>query len=263
MAGLSARFRLRKWYLDCVSDEGTAFVGYAGRVRLGPLPLSYQGSLVSMPDEPATGRFTMLPARMPDLTEGEVTWRNRRLAVRGSWRRLSAATERVLSDDGEVRVVWRCFAPACHARVTIRGASIEGPGYAEVLEVSGPPARLPIDELRWGRFVSGAAHLVWIDWRGEKALRLVLADGAFVRASRVDREVVESDAGTLAMTEHRALRTGTVEGAVFGRSSPLARLLPAGVGGWIEEKWVSRAFLARAGAAPLEGWAIHERVRLR
>ena len=61
-------------------------------------------------------------------------------------------------------------APAAEVSVSLRGfAPLRGTGYAERILITIPPWRLPIRELRWGRWIGEAASrsVVWIDWRGE------------------------------------------------------------------------------------------------
>lgn len=36
-------FRLCKWYLDCVTDSGDAFVAYSAHLQWGPIALHYAG----------------------------------------------------------------------------------------------------------------------------------------------------------------------------------------------------------------------------
>lgn len=256
-------FRLRKWYLDCVSDDGVAFIGYAGRVRLGLLPLSYQATLLTDATGRTTQDFSLLPAALPARAERGVAWRNRRLSVSGVWAPVSAATPRVLLDEDGLRVTWRCHVPSGPVRLAYRGREHAGSGYAEELTLSGPPGRLPIEELHWGRFASGEHHLVWIEWRGPRPLRLILASGRFLSEGRIDERGVECETARLTLGESRPIRADAVADSLFGRWRSLTRLLPEGVGGWREEKWVSRARLETTAGEITSGWAIHERVRMR
>ncbi len=163
-------FRLRKWYVDCVASDGTAFIGYAARVGLGPLPISYQATLWYASDGQVTSAFTMLPTASPGLSGTELSWENRRLGVRGHWRGGTQGPRRVLLDEPDVRVEWRCHLPKCEAVVASEAGSIQGLGYAEELLLTGSPSNLPIRALRWGRFLSEESSLVWIEWRGPRPL---------------------------------------------------------------------------------------------
>ena len=70
------------------------------------------------------------------------------------------------------------------------GVVLRGLGYAEHLSMTIPPWRLPIDTLRWGRFLSPERSVVWIDWQKEGDGRTwIFVDGTEVRgeASRKKR----------------------------------------------------------------------------
>ena len=108
-----------------------------------------------------------------------------------------------------------------------------------------PPWRLPIEELRWGRFLSETGGVVWIEWSGEKSASLrwhngVRSEGALEVEFR-DREVLRE--GKLVETALRVIPN-------------VHKLFPARILGLRESKWRSRAVLG-----PAAGWAIHEVVR--
>ncbi len=255
-------FRLRKWYLDCVTDDGRAFIAYAGRFRLGPLPLWYHAVLLDDPGEARQDRFSLLPGALPRVSGAQIGWSNRRLRATGVWEGAGNGVRRVLLEEERLRVVWHCRAPACRARVEVGGRKLEGTGYVEELSLSGSPARLPIRELRWGRFAAGGHHLVWIDWQGPRPLGFLLADHQPVSPCRIDDEQVDHPGGSLTLFDRRALREGSVGRTVFGGSGTLAHLIPRGVESWDERKWLSRGLLELADGTRWEGWAIHEHVTL-
>ena len=143
-------------------------------------------------------------------------------------------------------VHWDCVQP--RARVELRmpdGRTLRGRGYAEVLSLSIAPWRLPIHELRWGRFAGERHGAVWIEWLGPHPLKLVLLDGARVDAMP-----------PLRLSDEVVLRSGRI-------GETALRLLPRRLPGLgLEEtKWRSRGELALPGEPPDRGWAIHEVVR--
>lgn len=256
-------FRLRKWYLDCVGSDGTTFIGYAARVGMGPLLIPYQATLWRPTSGPARAGYSMLPARLPRLGSEELEWENRRLAVRGSWRRTSASTRHVLLETRKLRVEWRCHLPGAHASVSTECGTVRGAGYCEELVLEGDPRRLPIHELHWGRFVEGRTSLVWIEWRGEHPMELVVLDGKRVSASCIDEGQVRFQGGALTIGDTGLIRTDDVGGAIFGDHRWKRAIVPDVVARWREEKWLSRGRLTRPGAPTSMGWVLHERVRLR
>ena len=225
------RFTLRKWYLDCVTAAGEAVVLYQARLRWGPLALRYASLL--------GGRTTLRATPEPSVEGDTVRWSAPRLAVTGTWRGLAPERRENLVPGVE----WRCVQPRARASLQIAGREVSGLGYVELLILTVPPWRLPIDELRWGRFCSEDRGAVWIEWRGAHPLRVALIDGV----------PADFHAGSLRLHDERVLRSGRIGETVIPR---LRRLFPARIARLSETKWVSRGELAGS-----EGWAIHEVVR--
>ena len=158
---------------------------------------------------------------------------------------------------------WQC--QACPARMQFTmsdGTALSGLGYAERLTLSLPPWRLPIDELRWGRWIAadGGRSLVWIDWRGVHPLTAVFVDGVRQGAATVDDDQVAAADVILVLTDQRTLHRRALRD-VIGAVGPLARVFPAS---WLDMedcKRMSLGALHAAAGRPETGWAIHEHVR--
>jgi hypothetical protein len=225
------RFSLRKWYLDCVTAAGETVVLYQARLSWGPLALRYAGVL--------GGHTTLRATPEPSVDGDTVSWNAPRLALEGTWRAVAPERRESLLPGVE----WRCVQPRARVSLQIGGRKLTGLGYVELLTLSIPPWRLPIDELRWGRFCSEERGAVWIEWRGPHPLRVALVDGA-----RAD-----FDPETLRLHDDRVLRSGRIGKTVIPR---LKRLFPSRIARLSETKWLSRGSLAGS-----EGWAIHEVVR--
>ncbi len=254
-------FRVRKWYFDCVTEDGTAFIGYAAQVGIGPFRATLQSMLWSPEDAPTSSRWTATPSRLPRLSDRGVIWVSPRLGVRGSWLGDSSPIRRILLQTSSHRVEWRCHLPACDVDLECDAGRIRGAGYAEELLLRGRPEGLPLRELRWGRFGATGHHVVWIEWRGPSPLRLVVSNGGEEPAVRVDEREVRFSTGALSLEESRLIRSGSVTGAAFDGLPGLRRLAPRRWDDWIEDKWLSRGRLSRKDGSVVEGWAIHERVR--
>ena len=41
-------FKLSKWYLDVITEDGSAFIGYAARLEWGPLRVAYGATLLAL-----------------------------------------------------------------------------------------------------------------------------------------------------------------------------------------------------------------------
>jgi len=258
---LASSFHLTKWYGDCVSEDGTAFVGYAATLCLGPLMLPYQATLLSVPGHPLRERSTLTRRDHPEVGSGQASWSSKALGVSASWKARAPPIHQLLLDAPHLRIEWRCQTP--HAEVTVAlkdHPDVLGMGYVEELEMWGDPRRIPIRELRWGRFHSADAWAVWIDWRGDHPLRRVWVNGAEVPdADVLDDGLALGGGGRIAFHEARDFRHGDVAESVFPGRPWLQRLLPRSVRHLDEHKWVGRATLCTDGSTS-EGWALFETV---
>jgi hypothetical protein len=256
------RITVRKWYLDCTTPDNTTAVVYAGEASIGWVRFAYFETRVRRAsDEPwRIKRVSAAPlARLVDTPEG-ITLDVPALGISGRWRGRASPLAATLAQGPATRIDWRCPQPC--AAVTLRLASgrvLEGTGYAEYLEIDGTTAGLPLRELRWGRFIGGPRHVIWIDWTGERPRRWVFADGLPVDAAVVSREIVEWPTGRVAIDPGDTIQHGLVSETIAGRFS---RWLPARVAGATETKWAGPARLCEA-AGVTEGRVIHEVVRWR
>lgn len=259
-------FRLAKWYLDVVSDDGTVFIGYAARLQWRALRVCYGATLLSRPAVRLVERSTLSPGSGPVAdADGVLRWRCRRLGVDGRWSPTAAPIVRRLYRDGTGAVDWECLVPAARVGLRVGSVHLEGWGYAERLLMTLPPWRLPIEELRWGRMVGPGAAAVWVDWRGPSPRRCVVVDGVEMADAEVSDDGLRlhcTDGFTDLRLHHaRTLREGPLMD-VLQAVPTLARALPHAMGAARETKWLSHGDIAGSGGVSSSaGWAIHEVVQ--
>jgi hypothetical protein len=138
------------------------------------------------------------------------------------------------------------------------GSVLAGPGYAEWVELRIPPWTLPIEALRWGRFLSPSTSLVWIDWKGQHPLRLILLDGVSVPPLAIGDRTVRTDSGVLSLIDRLPLAHADV--SVMLAPSAL-RPVAARLSGVWQTRWLSQGLFTRADGTSVAGSAIHEVVR--
>lgn len=253
-------FQLAKWYLDCTTDRGEALIAYCARLTWGRLSLQYASVLEHRLDQPPRVETSLRPGPAPGLDGGLVTWESGALGLSGRWRALQPPVRATFLQAAEGRVDWVCHQPLARASVTTPRGTWEGLGYVEHLEVGLVPWRLPIDELRWGRFTGEGASLVWVDWRGPHRRRLVLLDGVEVPDAEVDERGVRAPGLELALAEPRLLRRGALGATALAAVPMLDSLFPTRILATDETKWTAPGVLTRGGAR-VEGQVIHEVVR--
>jgi len=251
-------FELTKWYADCVTDGGDACILYSA--ELAWPPIRYTSLLRHQDGRPAQSRFSLRKQAAPEARDGCIGWASRRWKVEAEWSRMDGSIREVLFDSPDGTLEWECLAPRSTACLRIAGEpEIRGWGYVERLRLSLAPWRLPIRELRWGRFINGADTLVWIDWRGPYNRQVVYCNGAAMRARSIGDTGIElSDGAVLRFEASTPLREGRLGATALAVIPHVDRLFPASILNVRERKWLSRAVLRRAGCADSTGMAIHE-----
>ncbi len=227
-------FHLSKWYMDGVSGEGEVFVAYQARLRWGAVRLHYASVL--------DGCSSLRETPEPVWRGGALMWQAPALGVAAAWRALDPPVRELLLDGA---CDWHCVVPRGRAEAHVGDRHIVGLGYAEHLTVCVPPWRLPIEELRWGRFLSEADGEVWIEWSGTNPGRLRWRNGVRL-----------GDGGEVEILDWEVLREGKLIETALRIIPNVHKLFPARILRLSETKWRSRAVLGQSA-----GWAIHEVVR--
>lgn len=257
------RFALTKWYLDCVDEDGTAFIGYSARLSYRDTGVSYASTLLRDASGVVLTRTSLRRSAPPSATASTVSWVHRPLAVAGTWHAAAPSVSRMLFEQNGGTVAWNCMQPL--SRVRVQPGShrpVSGWGYAESLEITIPPWQLPFDRLRWGHFMADGGALVWIQWLGAHDATWVFVDGAETAPATVDDGHVKGRGLDLRLDRYCVLREGPLGSTTLGRGTVLTRLLPVSILRTFEQKWLSRAVLQRGTSPPVAGWAIHETVAL-
>ena len=250
-------FHLRKWYLDCTAESGETAIVYRAELRWRVARLSWGGLLHKLAlDQPTVQRSTFRPDPAPELDQDGIRVADEILAVAGTWVPDAPSHDAVLLENDDGRIRWTCHAPSARCRMTISGRPIEGRGYAELLVMTIPPWKLPIRELRWGRWLAEDDSLVWIDWRGEQPLSLILARGAPVVGRVEDESGTVEGSANLRLDQSGVLREGELGATVLRDVPVIGRRIPPAIARTHETKWISRGVTAGG----CEGWAVHERV---
>lgn len=251
------RFRLHKWYLDCVTPTGAAAIVYSAQLRWGALDLGYSAVIHAEPEREPT-QVQAWRASPPRIQDRKLAWADARWRAEGSWDGLFPSPEITLLKG----IRWRCHQPGGLARLCLpAGTELSGLGYAEELVLELPPWRLPFSELRWGRFIAdaGGPSLAWIQWRGGLDRGWCFRDGSQMDLDGCTDERVSFAGGQLKLHRAGSLREGFLLRGILGAP---AVLCPGPLRRAHEAKELARGRL-EVGCGSTEGWVIHERVRLR
>jgi hypothetical protein len=253
-------FTLRKRYLDAVDPAGRCAIAYCTELRWGPLALCWDAVSLHEPGRPAVHRSTWHTpdgAGAPPDERAMASWRSEKLGCRvacQAW--YPPFASRLLQSEAGT-LDWSCDAPGAAVSFEFDDRpSVEGEGYAEHVVLAMPPWTLPLRELRWGRWLSGAPRhsIVWVEWRGERPLTLVVEDGA-LQGGAVSDESIRCGDTTLELTGTETLYSRTLAD-VLGGAGRVVNRLPASWRALEDRKTLSRGILGDQS-----GWAIHEMVR--
>lgn len=255
-------FSLVKWYFDVATPDGGVAIAYCAEVRWGVLRQPFSGVLVL----PAGGahepwRFSGRAVEEPLFGDRSLRWGSEPLELAVEYLHGEPPFQERLYEGREGFIDWRCVTPRARARVRVGDTVLEGLGYAERLELTLLPWKIPADEIRWGRFIGGDASVVWIDWRGEDPQALAWLDGrAMPDASISDSSVRFGDAELRLVVDHVVS-----DDMLGGMLSPLEALQPLiePITRTHQTRWLSRGELHGCSSDPKQGWVIHEVVRRR
>jgi hypothetical protein len=257
------RFALTKWYLDSVDAGGRSAILYSTAIAWGRARVGWHGVSICEPDQRAAHRGSVRPMPLPEREADRLVWRADPLGCMVVCTPNVPPFARRLLDRADGVLDWRCEAPAARVDVTLTDAPpLCGAGYAECLSLTFLPSRLPIDEMRWGRWVSDDAtrSLVWIDWKGPHPRTDVYLDGRSEPSPVVGDRDVQAGGVRLTMAPRRPLYSRSLGSALAGLS-PVLTLLPASWRELEDAKWICRARLDGPGGRTDDGWCIDEVVR--
>lgn len=266
MADSGSNINLQKWYLDCITDTGEAFIGYLAVLQWKSLKVPYS-STIFLNGDSKTHVSTRLTKPVHPVVDGNrIGWDDRGLKIHGQWERDRPSIEAILHESPKGYLKWNCFQPRAKANISFRDHSYKGYGYAEMLQLTDLPWNIDMDTLRWGRFCSETDNLVWIQINGDTK-----REWLWYNNEQVDEPIIEDhrvsipDVGiTLELDQSAVIES---EQKIYNTVKNLVKYLP-GFDKIIpmrflysdETKWRSRGKLVKDNTALGEGWAIHELV---
>ncbi|MDP4292400.1 MAG: hypothetical protein Q8908_15085, partial [Bacteroidota bacterium] len=161
----SGHFHLDKWYLDFAGDEGEAMIFYAAKLSWRGFEVHYTSWLKYDPIQGVSQRSAFRNIHMPEKTNGLITWSDEKFGIWGRWEAIASPLSARLYDSDSGYLEWKCYQPASRVELVAGKRTYKGTGYAEQLILTVPPWKMPLHELRWGRFGSREYQLVWIEIR--------------------------------------------------------------------------------------------------
>jgi len=265
----NSEFRLTKWFLDCITDEGEAVIFYAAKLDWLGWEIPYSSCLSYAPDKGTDYRFSFQPNQLPVREDTSIRWSDHHFGVEGIWQSKSAPISERLYESNEGFLEWNCFQAAGNAHLQINDREVSGKGYVEKMVLTIEPWKLPIDELRWGRFSSQENPAVWIEWSGDQPRSLLWFRGKrlenpIIEDSRVtvaeQNLLLEMDQGVVLESEEKIMQ---VVGNIISHFPGISHSIPTRFLKAEEIKWLSHGTLHILGEPNCNGWIIHELVQFK
>jgi len=262
-------FYINKWFLDFTGRDGEAMIFYAAKLIWHGLSANYTSWINYNPLSGVKVKSRFRNVNFPEKNENSITWNDKKFGVSGKWESTAGPVQSRLYDSEEGYLDWFCYQPASHVKLNVNGKSMEGCGYAEQLIMTVPAWRIPMDELRWGRFVSKQNNLVWIELRKDERMKWLWVNGEKEIECIIENESVsvpnkdqqlELDKGVVLEFEKKI--QSVVEKIIryipgFNKLIPIQFIMAD------ETKWLSNGRLLINGQVISEGKAIHELVNFK
>ena len=258
-------FQLEKWYLDCISDSGDAFIGYVAVLRWKSLKLPYSSLIHHNPGSGTKTRSRFRIGAWPEINDSNITWDDSYYKLSGHWEGKSEPLSAKLFESERGSLKWNCIQPRADVKFSVADKSYNGLGYVEKLVLTDYPWNIEMKSLRWGRFCSETHSIVWIQISAEDTKNWVWVDGKKTDSLEIDDQAVYLGNQYLNL-EH----AGVIESEkkIFNTIRKTLKALP----GFMkiipeaflqadETKWLSRASLVQDGEPVSNGYAIHELVK--
>jgi len=256
-----ARFKLQKWYFDCINSKGEIFIGYAAKLQFGLIKLNYGSIIIVEKNGKHKQKQSFNFGKLKEKNKS-LEWLNDSLNVNGKWFGKSGGNKNILYEGKEGRIVWQCLKPNANVLINHAGKTIEGLGYVEKLYMTLPPWKLPFNELRWGRFISTnqKKYFIWIDWKGKLCKSWVWSDSGFSKGDIKDNVIITKKQ-KLILKYSRPIRLGNLADSLFGNLRFLSNLFPRKLRKIEENKFLSRGQLFLKDRSKINGWSINELVK--
>lgn len=259
-------FYLSKWFLDYTGTNGEAMIFYSAKLTWRGWNASYTSWLSYSPDSGVSVKSRFSNIRIPELNTEVISWSDSKFGVSGTWNAVSPMVRCRLFDSEEGLLDWECCQPASIVNLKINDRVLHGDGYAEHLTLTIPPWKIPMDELRWGRFISNNNILVWIELRKKGKKQWLWLNGekisdCFIEDNRIaipiKNLVLTLDRGVILESEKKIQ---SVVGKIIRYLPGFNKIMPLGFLMADECKWLSKGKLLSNGNILSEGMAIHELV---
>lgn len=157
------KFYITKWYLDFISNDGEAFILYSAELYWHGYKFPYASILHYTPYIGISFESHLGKTHKQIKTGDTIVWSDDKFGINGIWTsKNSEIIERLFELDSRY-LDWHCHQPSSEVILEVNGKKLTGSGYVENLIMTVYPWDIPMNELKWGRFIGGNNSIVWIE----------------------------------------------------------------------------------------------------
>ncbi len=262
-------FFLEKWFLDFVGSDGKVMIFYAAKLTWHGITVPYTSYLKYDVNGSINFRTRFRNIQIPEISDNDIDWGDKAFKVTGNWRSDVAPIKSCLFDSPEGSLQWNCFHPVSNVRIKMKEMEFTGKGYAEKLVLTLPPWDIPMDDLRWGHFISDNDYLVWIQIRKEGDKNWVWFNGKKIDNCLItDDQITAPDLDFDLRLEDRAVlesekKIYSVVDKILHYIPGFSKLMPLNFLMADNNMWVSKGTLKKKDKSLTQGSAIHEWVNFK
>jgi hypothetical protein len=259
-------FHLGKWFLDLVGTNGAVMIFYAAKLTWHGWSASYTSWLQYSPGCGVSLKSRFRDVQMPQIDDNAITWKDTKFGISGKWKSSAKMVEARIFDSEEGFLDWKCFQPASTVQLSINGNILEGRGYAEQLILTALPWKIPMDELRWGRFGSDENNMVWIEMKANEKRQWLWLNGEKIENCIIEDEQIRLPDKKLVLNLDRSVilesekKIYTVVDKLRRYIPGFNKIMPLNFLMADEFKWLSTGELQANYETVSTGMAIHELV---
>jgi hypothetical protein len=256
---VSPLFRLEKLYLDCIDESGNCFIIYLAKLRISVINLNYCSVIFSDSNGVTTEKSALKKMVWP-VQSGILDIAIPDLQISGRWKSIDDPISSLLFSKAAGReVYWNCHHPKAAVEIIYHGKVFKGLGYAETLSLSIQPWKLPVEELRWGRFLSESQTVTWINWKGSNPVNRIFCNETEFNDAifEEDRIIFGDGVYLLTFDEISVIRDGKLSNVLSGMDS-LNILFNNRILNTVEVKYKAKSSLHRNSELTFGGQALYE-----
>lgn len=260
----SDNFYIKKIYADSVDNDGNLFICYFAKIKWNMINLNYSFKLhIDTKNDIFKEVSSFKNFQMPNINNDIFEYESKNINLSYKFKNISPTfiSEKLFENNDNETVNWNCFQAISETEINSDNKLYKGLGYAEILEMNVKPWKLPINILKWGRFVSKEHSLIWIVWEGNHPISNFWLDGKLIEIDNINQSGIKFKVNNI---ELKFVDTFNIRDGKVVNLLPKASKLLNSIGNKIinlhETKYLSKSILS-INNLEFIGWSIYEEVQ--